>query len=57
MTFESFEAGSECYTVLWKDFLEKLTGHLEERGWFEGSYVEIAEKREAASLKEGKQLH
>ena len=39
-----FTAGSDDYNQIWGDFLRDLMGHLEEKGWFEDSYIGIDER-------------
>lgn len=44
LQYEAFTAGSERYNAVWTDFLEDLIVHLEEKGWFEESYMGIDER-------------
>ena len=44
LKYEKFTVGSERYTQVWTDFLEKLISHLEEKGWFDDAYIGIDEK-------------
>lgn len=44
LQYEAFTAGSERYNAVWTDFLEDLIAHLEEKGWFEESYMGIDER-------------
>ncbi len=44
MKKEAFTAGSDRYKAVWKDFLEDLIAHLEEKGWFEEAYIGIDER-------------
>ena len=41
---ESFRAGSERYNTVWGDFLEDLTAHLEDKGWYDDAYIGIDER-------------
>ena len=41
---EGFTAGSQRYVEVWTDFLTDLAGHLEEKGWFDESYIGIDER-------------
>lgn len=44
LTYEPFTPGSTRYTQVWRDFLQKLTEHLMEKGWFDESYIGIDER-------------
>lgn len=44
LTKEAFTAGSDRYKQVWTDFLTDLTAHLEEKGWFDESYIGIDER-------------
>lgn len=44
LQYEKFTAGSDRYKGVWTDFLTDLIGHLEEKGWFDESYIGIDER-------------
>lgn len=44
LQYEPFSPGSARYTALWTDFLQDLIVHLEEKGWFDESYIGIDEQ-------------
>lgn len=44
LIYEKYTVGNERYRSVWTDFFEKLISHLEEKGWFEESYVGIDER-------------
>ncbi len=44
LVYESFRAGSERYNTVWGDFLEDLTAHLEDKGWYDDAYIGIDER-------------
>ncbi len=44
LTYEPFTVGSDRYTKVWRDFLQKLIEHLMEKGWFDESYIGIDER-------------
>lgn len=44
LVYEAFTAGSARYKTVWKDFLQDLTDHLMEKGWFDESYIGIDER-------------
>ncbi|MDU7030633.1 glycoside hydrolase domain-containing protein [uncultured Robinsoniella sp.] len=44
LTYEAFTPGSTRYVQVWGDFLQKLTEHLMEKGWFDESYIGIDER-------------
>lgn len=44
LTYEWFTPGSDRYIQVWTDFLENLIAHLEEKGWFDESYIGIDER-------------
>ncbi len=41
---EGFSAGDDRYTQVWTAFLTDLIAHLEEKGWFDESYIGIDER-------------
>lgn len=44
LVYEAYTAGNERYVEVWTDFLTDLIRHLEEKGWFEESYIGIDER-------------
>lgn len=44
LKYEAFTAGSDRYNTVWTAFLEDLIAHLEQKGWFEESYIGIDER-------------
>ena len=44
LVYEPFRAGSERYNTVWGNFLEDLTAHLEEMGWYDDAYIGIDER-------------
>ncbi len=44
LKYEAYTAGSARYNQVWGDFFRDLIRHLEEKGWFEQSYVGIDER-------------
>lgn len=44
LKYEAFTPGNDRYNTVWTDFLTKLIAHLEEKGWFEESYIGIDER-------------
>lgn len=65
LKYESFTAGNDRYVEVWTDFLQDLIDHLEEKGWFEESYIGIDERGfstaafdviESVTNEEGKRL-
>lgn len=44
LKYQAYTAGSEEYTALWTDFLTDLVFYLEDKGWFDESYIGIDER-------------
>lgn len=44
LKYEAFTAGSERYNTVWTNFLTDLIAHLEEKGWFDETYMGIDER-------------
>lgn len=41
---ESFSAGTARYNEVWRDFLNKMIEHLDQKGWFDDTYMGIDER-------------
>lgn len=44
LQYEAFSPGNDRYREVWTDFLTDLIAHLDEKGWFEESYIGIDER-------------
>ncbi|MEG2489254.1 glycoside hydrolase domain-containing protein, partial [Anaerorhabdus sp.] len=44
LKYERFSPGNDRYKAVWTDFLENLTEHLMEKGWYDDAYIGIDER-------------